>query len=97
MAASPLISRYNVMYVINYKHLDCVAGGGEFELSIEVLQTIEIKILIGGIFLCSGAFSEISVVDPGLSRVIDSWSGQGWIKSSTPLWSTREKGDLKGD
>jgi hypothetical protein len=72
-------------------------AGGEFELPIEVLQTIEIKILIREIFLCSGAFSEISVADPGPSRAIDSWSGQGWIKSSTALWSTGEKGDLKGD
>jgi hypothetical protein len=54
-----------------------VAGRGEFELSIEVLQAIEIKRFRGEIFLRSGAFSEVFVTDSGSSRVVDPWSGQG--------------------
>jgi hypothetical protein len=48
-----------------------VAGDVEFELSIEVLQTNEIKILIRRIFLCSGAFSEVFVTDSETSRAVD--------------------------
>ena len=55
--------------------LHAMAGEVEFELSIEVLQAIEMIRFRGKIFLRSGAFSEIFVTDSGSSRSVDPWSG----------------------
>ena len=52
-----------------------LAGGESFELSIDVLQAIEIKRVRGATFLCSGTFSEISVTDSGPSSAVDFWRG----------------------
>ena len=42
--------------VVDYKLVDSLAGGVEFELSIEVLQAFECKRFRVETILCSGAF-----------------------------------------
>jgi hypothetical protein len=53
-----------------------VTRRGEFELSREVLQVIEMIKFRGKMFLRSGTFSEVFVTDSGSSRAVDPWSGQ---------------------
>ena len=63
------------MSVIDSKAHDSLAGGESFELSIEVLQAIEIKKFRGDTFLFSGTFSDVSVTDSGPSSAVDCWRG----------------------
>ena len=71
-----------------------MAGGVEFEPSLEVLQVVEIKRFIGGVFLCicSGAFNKGSLTDSESSRKVFS---KGGLK--VPLLSGASEKRATGD
>ena len=55
-----------------------MAGEESFELSIEVLQAIELKRFRVKAILLSGAFSEVSVTDSAIREFMDSYIGHWW-------------------
>lgn len=69
-----------------------MAGGVEFELSIEVLQAFEFKRFRGETILCSGAFNKVSLETPYRRECWFSEVTQGWF-NITSLRPTRGIGD----
>jgi hypothetical protein len=82
------------LLIIN--NLTRLGGGVEFEVSIEVLQVIEIKKFIRVRFLRGGAFSEVSLTDLGQSRATRSEFSKVYCRSKCQSQYRVREADMWG-